>query len=158
MYTSPIPMDRKSWRFEPRNFIFHRQVSLLRSFTDISENPLDWTPGVHGNLDLKWWTMIRSRVGKRLVGFWSYRVRVGCGFKMFEKESWFCDLLRIDFVYVSCYEHLWAIYFVGVNICVVEGPLGFFRWIWCYCWASKDCRCFRRLFVWFKMVPRLKAI
>ena len=36
---------------KPRNFIFHRQVSLLRSFTDISENPLDWTPGVHGNLD-----------------------------------------------------------------------------------------------------------
>ena len=24
------------------------KVSLLRSFTDISENPLDWTPGVHG--------------------------------------------------------------------------------------------------------------
>ena len=25
------------------------EVSLLRSFTDISESPLDWTPGVHGN-------------------------------------------------------------------------------------------------------------
>ena len=44
-----------------------RQVSLLRSFADISDSPFDWTPGVHGILAFWMRERVRTSFGNHEV-------------------------------------------------------------------------------------------
>ena len=86
----PNQKKRSSWiRIrDPTRRVVKRlwQVSLLRSFTDISESPLEWTPGVHGNLDSmvgRWVGWVGLLVGLGwLVGF----LGVGGVVQWFEKR------------------------------------------------------------------------